>query len=423
MARRQRDEVREALLEAPDIKESPEVYLSTGCDLLDLVVGGGKGMGHRVGTLANYVAPEAVGKSFLMGELIARNHYAHKGFQWKYDDVEHRFRFDTNGLYGIQICEPSEPSSNTVEELDAGLGSWIRRRDDSVPGVYIVDSLDQLANADTLDREEERIEAYDKGKEIKSSGTYGTTSAKFLAQEFFRTKMTAIKGSQTLLIFISQVRDNFGAGMFAKKYKRTGGKALDHACNDIIWLKKIAPIRVKGSDGVERDIGNLVQAETTKSSTARPCRKCIFPLYYTYGVDNIGANLDYLYDLRDDDGKLTKAAASIPWDPREEMTIQALKSWLEEQGLLEECKESKRREGRVANLSEDYILEWVAGQPDAQRLQQLLQDRFGVTRSRDDLIEWIGGDKELQKELTRRVVQKWEAAEASIVLNRPRKYG
>lgn len=422
MAKKERASLKEALLSNGTEEKSPEVYLSTGCDLLDLVVGGGMGMGHRAGTLANYVAPEAVGKSFLMGELIAKNYHTRENFVWKYDDVEHRFRFNTHGLYGIQIVEPDEDASDTVEELDAALGSWLRKRDKDTVGVYVVDSLDQLANADTLEREDKRIEAYDKGKEPKESGTYGMGSAKFLAQEFFRTKMTAIKGTSTLLIFISQVRDNIGAGMFGKKYKRTGGKALDHACNDIIWLTKVSPIRKRGLDGVERDVGNLVMAKTTKSSTARPFRECVFPLYYDYGIDNIGANVDYLFDLRDGEYKLTTAAKAVPWIQREPQTLEALKDFLATKGLLGECKESKRRQGRAANLSEDYILEWIEGQPDAEVIQMALQERFGITQTREELIATISENPEMQKELTTRVIQKWEAVEASMLSNRRKKY-
>ena len=49
---------------------------------------------------------------------------------------------------------------------------------------------------------------------------------KFLSQEFFRGLTKKLSDKNALLYIISQERDNVGAGIYGKKNRTSGGRAL-----------------------------------------------------------------------------------------------------------------------------------------------------------------------------------------------------
>ena len=112
------------------------------------------------------------------------------------------------------------------------------------------------------------------GKEIKDKGTYGMATPKFLSSEFFKTQTGKFADKNASLIIVSQVRENLNAGMFGKKHKRSGGKALDFYAHTVLWLTTWIKIKKKDVDGNERQIGVIVEAKTEKSKTPRPYRTC-----------------------------------------------------------------------------------------------------------------------------------------------------
>jgi len=105
-------------------------------------------------------------------------------------------------------------------------------------------------------------------------------------------------------------------------------------------------------------IGITVKAKNTKSKTPRPYRECYLKLFFEYGLDDITTGIDYLYDFLTPKGQLIK-------NPRGE--------WNE------------------------------------------------VSMNRKELIDYVEKNN-LQKELRKKVKDKWEALEESVKLNRKPKY-
>ena len=411
---------RDALIDEPQA-HAPE-YFSTGCTLLDLVLGGGMGMGFPAGVVLNLVGDKSSGKTFLANEIIAANHHrlntAKKTrFVWHYDDSESGYTFNTRKLYGVEVrpADREMADSKTVEEMDTNAGVFLNTIKPEQVGMYVVDSLDGLSDDEKEERAEARVTAAEKGKELEQGDTYGTAAAKFLSQEFFRTKTSQFRERNASLIIVSQVRENLDKKAFGKKYKRAGGKAMDFYAHSCLWLTTIAKI-TKG----DRVVGVLVEAKAEKSKTPRPFRSCQFTLYFDYGIDNIGTNLDFLFALRGDDGKLLKAAEAVCWDGKEPKNLETLRRWLDRESLAELARAEKKAETGKANLSVDWILEWAAREPERAAK---LTEHFGTTESRDDLIRRIESDPKMRKALEARVVAKWEEAEAAVATNRPSKYG
>jgi len=345
-------------------------FFSTGCTLLDLVVGGGQGMGIPAGKIVNFIGDKSSGKTLLATEMIAANHHRlKKAFLWNYDDGESGYTFNTEALYGFTMMNEETLHSKTVEDFDVNTTRFLKKAKKTTSGVYVIDSLDGLSDEEKEQRAKDRYTAAEKGKTF-DDGTYGTKTPKFLSQEFFKTKAGDFDGTNTALVIISQTRQKLDGTVTkytpaTEKYTRSGGKALDFYAHTVLWLFNVTKITKevgKGDAKEKRTVGVIVKAVTSKSKTPRPFRECTFSIYFDYGIDNIGSNLDYLYDLRTPGGKLQMSKANnIEWN-------------------------------------KDMIL------------------------TRDELIAKIESDSKMEKELEKRVIEKWEAIEAQAATNRKRKY-
>lgn len=411
------------------------VRFTTGCTLLDLNVGGGQGMGWKGGTLINVVAVEGGGKTQLTAESIAHNFHEKRGqgFWHKFIDREHRFSFDTDSMFGMTVCDRSEWVPDTIEELDGYLSKLLAQA--KAPGMIVVDSLDAFSTEETEARADKRMEQVDAGEDIKQDGSYTVTTGtpKFLSESLRITMADAAK-SQTAVILLSQVRTKLGAMQFdSNKFNRNGGKALDHWCDTILWLKPIHDLTVGSKDdGSFRKVGAVVKAWTTKASTPRPYRECIYSILFDYGIDNIGSNVDFLFNLRDPKtgalrdpdskkygvAKDTTKEALISWREGAEKTPEAVTAWLQELGKLDEAKADRKAEAGHARMSLEWMDAWIAKDPE---LHAAYVERFPVY-TRDQLIRAIEADKDMEAELVRRTVAKWEAVEAMAASNRRSKF-
>lgn len=345
-------------------KKEEVFYFTTGNTLLDLVVGGGEkigfGNGYEAGTIARDWGDSSSSKSFKACELIAANYYKYKDkFKWVYDDCESGFRFDTKSLYGFEIM-PEDVSkrfhSRTVEDWYCNLRVFLKSIKEDEIGIYVLDSLDGLSSQELEERGEERLKAFEKDKEF-DKGSYSMAAAKFLSQEFFRTLSSDLKDKKCLLYIISQERDNVGGGMYGPKNKASGGRAIRFFETVRIYSKSRKKMEKK-----DRAIGVMVDITAEKVRNPRPFRTCLIPLYFEYGMDDIGGNIDFLFDLRGETGELLKRAESVTWSK------------------------------------------------DVEPM------------GRNELVEYIEKNK-LKNELKQRVIDKWEEIEAEIKVDRPKKYG
>lgn len=385
-------------------KEENRNRFLTGCDLLDVMVGGGLGEGFPTGKIVNIVGDKSTGKTFLLCEIMAWAYYFYgKKLKIRFDNCESGFTFDIQYLYGFDIKKQT-CRSETVEQLSYNFMRFAKDVKEDEFGIYGVDSLDGLTSEQMQDRIKERFKAYEKGKDF-SKGSYQMGKPKFLSQEFFPPVADIIEKKNILLVIISQTRDKIDS-MF-KQQTRAGGKALDFYAHTVLWLSQLKKIKKR-----DRSIGVVVKAKTTKSKTPRPYRTCMFTLLFDYGLDNIGSNIDYLFDLRSDNGTLLSNANEIIWQG-DNVSLTNLKEFLAENNLAENYKNEYK------TFKKSNILEYIEG--DEERKEKF-DRRFGVPLTREESINKIENNKELEKELTKRVKEKWERIEQEIKPDRKKKY-
>lgn len=391
-----------------------EETFSTGSDLLDLVVGGGQRFGYPAGRVINIVGDKSSGKTFLTCELIAAAYHKWKDkFKWAYDDAESGFTFDTEALYGFKIIpdEDKRVKSRTVEEWSCNFREFLGTLEDDEVGIYVLDTLDGLSSQQIHDRAEERFKTFKSKGEAAVKGSYQMESAKFLSQEFFKELTAMTEDKKVLLVVVSQVRDKIDS-MFNEQ-TRSGGRALDFYAHTALWLSTAQKIVRK-----DRVVGVVVKAMTKKSKTPRPFRNCFFTLLFDYGLDNVGSNLDFLYDLRTDKGEMRSTSDNLQWSENaKEVNPKALVEFIKAQGPeKEELFKIAKKQYNLEGVRK--ITEWIVGEAG---LKEQFEAEFGVSMRRGELINWIEANGK-QAELTERVRAKWEAIEDAVKSDRPRKY-
>lgn len=260
-------------------KENIQV-ITSGCKLLDCVLGGG----WPLGRVSNIVGDKSSGKTLLAIEACTNFHLKYPEGIIKYYEAEAAFDTDYARALGMPIdAVEFVGEENTIEELFELLESHVDDPKTKLqPTIYVVDSLDALSDRAELDRDIDQ-------------GSFGANKPKKLS-ETFRRLIAKLEKSKTHVMIVSQVRDNIGA-MVGAKYKRSGGRALDFYASQVLWLREKKKIK-KTIKNIERTIGIDVEAECKKNKVGLPYRKCEFPIYFGYGVEDISAHIEFLNTVK-----------------------------------------------------------------------------------------------------------------------------
>lgn len=256
----------------------PELF-SSGCAVLDCVLGGG----YPLGRIVNVVGDKSTGKTLLAIEACANFAAEHpEGLIW-YNEVEAAFDRKYASTLGLPVEKVNfAQDCFTVEQFfDHLKAAAAEAREKNLPGLYILDSLDALSDKAELESEIDK-------------GSYGAQKAKKLS-ELFRRLVQQLQKSRITLVVISQVRDKIGV-MFGEKTTRSGGRALDFYASQVLFLAQIETLK-KAVKGVERPIGVRIKAKCRKNKIGPPLRECLFDLRFGFGMDDVAANLNWLAEV------------------------------------------------------------------------------------------------------------------------------
>jgi RecA/RadA recombinase len=329
---------------------------------MDIQVGGGITKGYPAGRIINIVGDKSSGKTFFSCEIIAASYYKYKDkLKWVYDDCESGFSFDTKKLYGVEIMpldHKKRIKSKTVEEAYGNIRLFLESIKEDELGIYVIDSLDSLN-----DKEGEKIaeDQYTKFKKKKLSPQEKEEKEK---GSYRMAKPKYL--SNTFFPSLSSLIEKKNCLLIIISQVRYNLDPMSfekytRAGGKAMDFYAHTVLWLASVEDIIKKgipIGAVTKAKNNKSKTPRPRRSVFIKLLFDYGIDNIQSNIDYIYDLLTPRGKLGKNV-SIEWD------------------------------------NEKY--------------------------TRAKLIEYIENSN-LQKELKKRMVQKWEIIEESVKTNRPPKY-
>lgn len=260
-------------------EQPPRDFISSGCAVLDCVLGGG----YPLGRIVNIVGDKSTGKTLLAIEATANFAAAYPtGLIW-YNEVEAAFDRGYAETLGLPVGRVSfAEDCFTVEAFfDHLKAAAAEAKEKRLPGLYVLDSLDALSDKAELESEIDK-------------GSYGAAKAKKMS-ELFRRLVQQLQKSRLTLIVISQIRDKIGV-TFGERTTRSGGKALDFYASQVLFLAQVETLK-KSSRGVDRPIGVRIKAKAKKNKIGPPLRDCVFDLRFGFGIDDVAANLNWLAEV------------------------------------------------------------------------------------------------------------------------------
>lgn len=280
-------------------KISRRDLLSTGSTLLNLACSDNPFGGFLKGKYYFLVGDSTSGKTFLsmtcFAEAMINKNF--KNYRLIYDNIEDGMLMDVEGLFGKAVADRLEfPSKDedgnpvfsfTVEEFYYHLDDALKK---DKPFIYVLDSMDGLSSDYEGDKFDQHKVAHRKGKQ--SPGSYGDGKAK-RNSEGLRQVLNGLRDTGSILIILSQTRDNLGFG-FEKK-TRSGGHALKFYATVEIWSSVTGQIKrtIKGRD---RAVGVHVGLKIKKNRITGKNREVEIDIYPSYGIDDIGTCVDYLIE-------------------------------------------------------------------------------------------------------------------------------
>jgi recombination protein RecA len=267
---------------------------SSGSKLLDLALGGG----WAEDRVANVIGDKSTGKTLLCIEACANFERKYgKGAELHYREVESAFDKPYAAALGmpVKIVNFGNGQLQTVEDMFDDLNDICKKRPKEQKKLYIVDSLDALSDVAEMGRD-------------MDEGTYGTDKARKLSM-MFRKSVRQWADHHITVLVVSQIRSKIGAMAFQKTTTRTGGRAMDFYCSQVLELTQIARL-TRTVSGIKRVTGIRVKGKVEKNKVGLPFREAEFKIVFGYGIDDIEACVGWLEEARSLD-RINQTKASV----------------------------------------------------------------------------------------------------------------
>lgn len=267
-------------LDGDQIPQIPAV--STGALSLDLALGG---RGLPRGRVVEIFGPESSGKTTLALTVIANAQRA--GGAAAFIDAEHALDPSWAKRLGVNLDEMLVSQPDTGEQALEICELLVRS---NAIDVVVVDSVAALIPKAEIEGE--------------MGDSHVGLQARLMSQAL-RKLTGAISRSETIVIFINQLREKIGV-MFGSPETTTGGRALKFYSSVRIDIRRIGAIK----DG-EVNVGNRVRAKVVKNKIAPPFREAEFDIMFEEGISISGD----LLDLAVVDGVVDKSGAWFAYGP------------------------------------------------------------------------------------------------------------
>ena len=324
-------------------KPKPFNLLSTGSTLFNLICSGKAEGGFPEGGYIFLVGDSKSGKTWFsltcMAEAMLSAQF--KNHRFIYDNVERGAMMKLARYFGKGMANKLEsPASDAdgVPLCSAHIEEFYYNLDDALkdgrPFIYVLDSMDSLDSFADSDKFDEHKKAYEEGKDAK--GSYGMNKAK-INSTTIRTIPAKLAETGSILIIISQTRDNVDPRQPFQTKTRGGGRSLRFYATLEIWTSVAGQIK-KTYRGKDRHIGSNIKLKVVKNRLTGKESEAVVPIFHSMGIDDIGSCIDFLLSEKVWNKKKASIVAT-GIGPELAMTKDKLIAHIEDNNLVEDLQD------------------------------------------------------------------------------------
>ena len=255
--------------------------VSTGSIGLDLALGIG---GLPRGRVVEIYGPESSGKTTIALQAVAAAQ--EQGGVAAFVDAEHALDPVYAGQLGIDVPNLLLSQPDSGEQALEIVDTLVRS---NAVDIVVVDSVAALTPQAEIDGQ--------------MGDSHVGLHARLMSQALRKLTGT-IKTSNTLVVFINQIRMKIGV-MYGNPETTTGGNALKFYSSVRLEIRRIGPVK-QG----EAIIGNETRVKVVKNKMASPHRKAVFDIIYGEGVSRESE----LIELGMEHGLVSRSGAFYSFD-------------------------------------------------------------------------------------------------------------